>query len=95
MSGGSAPLVRSPLLIGRGARSAGGSAGRRVELFAVADGYRVRTSGDVERDALAGDPLSAVQHFNQAVREAARAGLTSAPEPTPLTIDALVRAERR
>lgn len=86
------PLVRSPLLIGRGARSTGGSTGRRVELFADGEGYRLRVSGDVERDAPAAEALAAVQHYNQAVREAARAGLVSVPEPAELTVAALVAA---
>lgn len=83
------PLVRSPLLIPRGARSGGGVAGRRVELFAAGGGYRVQVRGDVSRDAQADDAFAAVQQFNHALREAARAGLTSVPEPAELTLTAL------
>ena len=36
-----------------------------------------------------GSPLALVHAFNAALRDAQRAGLTSRPEPVPLTLDAL------
>ena len=88
-------LVASPLLIARRARSAGGTGGRRVTVAVCDDGsYLVRSEGDVSRSVAAAGPLQAVQAFNLAVREAARAGLASVPEPVELTVDALAAAER-
>jgi hypothetical protein len=87
-------LFASPLLIARRARSGGGTGGRRVVVEAVADGYIVRVEGSVTHaDHLAG-ALQAVQAFNRALRDAARAGLTSRPEPAQLTVAALEAALR-
>lgn len=86
-------LFESPLLIARGARSGGGSGGRRISVELRDAQYVVVISGSGpgpapgER-AVAGT-LQAVQAYNQALRESGRAGLTSRPEPVALSVDAL------
>lgn len=93
-------LARSPLLIPRGARSAGGVGGRRIVLALVgtsADGeaeYLITVAGDVSRTYDCVGDLAAVQAFNTALEDAARAGLTSNPEPARVNEDGL-RSMRR
>jgi hypothetical protein len=93
VSGGDV-LHTSPLLIARGARSAGGSGGRRIVVASAGDGYLVRVEGSGAREDHAAGPLQAVQVFNHAMRDAARAGPTSRPEPAELTVGALEAARR-
>ena len=87
-------LVESPLLIARRARSGGGVGGRRIVVEAVGDGYVVRVEGSGAREDHAAGALQAVQAFNHALRDAARAGLTARPEPVELTVAALDAARR-
>jgi hypothetical protein len=93
MSGGDV-LHASPLLIARGARSGGGTGGRRIVAEAEGDGYVVRVEGTGAREDHAAGALQAVQAFNHALRDAARAGLTARPEPAELTVAALEAARR-
>jgi hypothetical protein len=87
-------LFESPLLIARRARSGGGVGGRRIVVEAVGDGYVVRVEGAGAREDHAAGALQAVQAFNHALRDAARAGLTALPEPVELTVAALDAARR-
>lgn len=85
-------LFESPLLIPRRARSGGGVGGRRVVVEAAGEGYVVRVEGSAARGDHVAGALQAVQAFNHALRDAARAGLTSRPEPVELTVAALEAA---
>ncbi|XAY06393.1 hypothetical protein DSM112329_03263 [Paraconexibacter sp. AEG42_29] len=87
--------MRSPLLIPRGARSAGGAGrARRVVLTWTGEEYVVAVAGDVSREYRSSDELPAVQAFNSALEDAERAGLTAVPAPATLHVDEL-RALRR
>lgn len=82
--------MRSPLLIPRGARSGGGMGrGRRVVLAWTGGEYVVTVAGDVSREYRSGDELPAVQAFNTALDDAARAGLTAVPAPATLSVEEL------
>jgi hypothetical protein len=88
-------LVRSPLLIPR-VRNPGGVGGRRLEAGLAASGdaprawaLREERSGRRASLTLFDSPIALVHAYNAALRAAARAGMASRPEATPLTLDAL------
>jgi hypothetical protein len=80
-----APLVASPLLVPH-VRNPGGQGGRRISAGTVGGDWALQVD-----DAVTGygSPMALVHAFNGALRDAARAGLTSRPEPVPLSLDAL------
>ena len=80
-----APLVASPLLIPH-VRNPGGKGGRRITAGTVDGEWALEVDGSVTEY---GSPLALVHAFNAALRDAQRVGLTSRPEPVPLTLDAL------
>jgi hypothetical protein len=79
------PLVASPLLIPH-VRNPGGRGGRRITAGRRDGEWALDVNGAVTEY---GSALALVHAFNAAVRAAAHAGLTSRPEPVPLTLDAL------
>jgi hypothetical protein len=87
-------LVASPLLIPH-VRHPGGAGGRRVQAGIDGDGAFAVLVQDGRRAGSAvayGSAASAAQAFNAELLRARRAGLTSRPEPAPLSERALVRA---
>ncbi len=80
--------MASPLLIGH-VRNAGGKGGRRITAGTVDGEWALAVNGAVTEY---GSPLALVHAFNGALRDAERAGLTSRPEPVPLTLHALLSA---
>ena len=84
-------LVASPLLIPH-VRTPGGRGGRRI-CAGTLDGdwaLQVATGGGRMPSVTPyATPLALVHAYNAALRDARRAGLTSAPEPVQLTLDAL------
>jgi hypothetical protein len=83
-------LVASPLLIPH-VRNPGGKGGRRITAGTVGGEWALRVNDAV---TTYGSPVALVHAFNAALRDAARAGLTSRPEPVELTVDALRAAEQ-
>lgn len=89
------PVVESPLLIARGARSGGGSGGLRVSAGWIAgEGLVVVVEGAGRPTRLQayGSEVAVAHAFNDEVRRAERSGLTSRPEPVELSADAFSRA---
>ncbi len=84
------PLVPSPLLIPH-VRNPGGRGGRRVTAGRLGEDWALAVNDAV---TAYGSPVALVHAFNAALRGAGRAGLTSRPEPIPLTVDALQVAAR-
>jgi hypothetical protein len=90
-------LLTSPLLVARRARSSGGAGGRRLRVAAAGDGgYElvVEDHGRAPSARRYADAAAVVHAFNAELRRAARAGLTSRPEPAALSVAALRAAER-
>jgi len=85
-----APVVASPLLIPH-VRNPGGRGGRRITAGRLDGSWALEVNGAV---TTYGSPVALVHAFNAALRDAARAGLTSRPEPVELTVDALRAAEQ-
>ena len=85
-----APLVASPLLIPH-VRNPGGQGGRRITAGRLDGDWALKVDDAV---TTYGSPVALVHAFNGALRDAGRAGLTSRPEPVPLTLDALRAAEQ-
>jgi hypothetical protein len=80
-------LVASPLLVPH-VRSAGGAGGRRPRVVPQDGGFAlmVEDHGKAPSRRWYGDALALVHAYNDELRRAARAGLTSRPQPAPLSV---------
>lgn len=83
-------LVASPLLIEH-VRNPGGRGGRRICAGTQDGAWALQVATGRVRASVTSyaTPLALVHAYDDVLRAARRAALTSAPEPAPLTLDAL------